>query len=303
MSIRRNFTKRQKLIAGAVVAAFILVIVYAITVSIQRSGKIKTTVKFAPYRATVKLNDTRISNNATVWLEPGDYHLTVSLDEHLESNQEDITISQDYNAIIGTLGALDEEGEKYINSHFTDYIDAEGFISNVLNEEGSDLRKTYPILNYLPINNSLYSISYEEADDHHPIIHVKTDLENLDTAVAKLQSLDNVELSTLDLNFDLDSPLGEPKDNPLQNPTEFIKAAFSLPGNYKIVQKEKTDDYFCGIIYVSNYEEDFDYAHYRIVLEKGENNNWAVPFAPQPLFTVNNTDGFTAEQLNTINSY
>ena len=303
MSLRRNLSQRQKLIAGVVVAAFVLVIFYAISVSIQRAGKIKTLVKFAPYTATIKLNDTRIANNATVWLEPGDYHLTVNLDEHFESYQEEIVIDTDNHSIFGTLMSIDDEGHKYADRHRSEYLEAEGLISTMLNDEGDRLRKQYPILNYLPVNNSLYSISYEEAEDYHPIIHIKTDLENLDVAVAKLQSFEGIDISTLDLVFDLASPLGEPKTNPLQNPIEFIKAAYNLSDNYKILQKEKTDDFFCGIIYISNYEEDFDYAHYRIVLKKGTDNNWSIPFAPQPLFTANNTKDLSAEQINIINSY
>jgi hypothetical protein len=304
MSLRRNLSNRQKLIAGVVVAAFLLVIFYAITISIQRAGKIRTTVKYAPYTATVKLNDTRISNNATVWLEPGDYHLTVSLDEHLESYQADITISADYNSIIGTLAALDEEGEKYISKHSSDYIDAQGYISTVLNQEGKKLHEQYPILEHLPINNSLYSISYEyDAEDSHPIIHIKSSLKNIDTAVAKLKTF-NVDLATQDLVFDTQSPFKNPKANPIQDPVEYIKAAYKLSKDYTIKKAEETDSYCYLVINKSSYAEDLNYAYYRVILKKNtENNNWEIPFDPQPLLTTYNTKDISAEQLNTINSY
>ena len=303
MPLRRNLSNRQKLIAGAVVAAFILIIAYAITISIQRSGKIKTSVKFAPYTATIKLNETRIANNSTVWLEPGDYRLTVNLDEHFESYQEDITISTDNNCIYGTLAPIDSEGEKYAERHRTEYIEAEGFVSSMLNQEGDTLRKKYPILNYIPINTSLYSISYEEAEDQHPIVHIKTDLENIDTAVAKLKSFEGVDISALDLNFDFESPFQNPNQNPIQNPADYIKAAYSLSNDYIITEKEKTDTFYCATIYISNYAEDFNYAHYRIILTKNKDNNWEVPFTPQPLFTAYNTKDLSAERINTINSY
>lgn len=303
MSLRRNLSERQKIIAGVVVAVFVFIIFYAITVSIQRAGKIKTTIKFAPYTATVKLNDTRVANNSTVWLEPGDYHLTVDLNEHLESYQEDITISEEYNSIIGTLAALDEEGEKYVSTHTTDYTDAEGYISKVLGEEGNKLRKQYPILKYLPLNNSLYSISYTEAEDQHPIVHIKAEPENLDTAVAKLRSLEGVDISTLDLVFDTESPFKEATKNPLKDPVEFIKAAYKLSSDYVVYKGNEKDGYYYTVIYKSNYKEDFDYAHYRIVLKKNEENNWEILFTPQPLFTTYNTKDLTKEQLNTINSY
>jgi len=303
MSIRRNLSERQKIIAGVVVAVFVLIIVYAITASIQRAGKIKTTIKYAPYTATIKLNDTRVANNATVWLEPGEYHLTVDLNEHLESYQEDIVISEEYNSIIGTLAALDEEGEKYISAHTTDYTDAEGYISRVLNQEGNKLREKYPILKYIPINTSLYSISYQEAEDGHPIVHIKADLENLDVAVAKLKSF-NVALSSQDLVFDTKSPFKKAVSNPIKDPIEFIKAAYSLSDKYKIYEGSKNDDYYYAVIYKSDYKEDFDYAHYRVILKKNtENNNWEVLYAPQPLFTTYNTKDISVEQLDTINSY
>ena len=254
MSLRRNLSERQKVIAGVVVAVFVFVIFYAITVSIQRAGKIKTTIKFAPYTATIKLNDTRVANNATVWLEPGNYHLTVDLNEHLESYQEDITISESYNSIIGTLGALDEEGEKYISAHTTDYTDAEGYISKVLNQEGDELRKKYPILKYLPLNNSLYSISYTQADDNHPIVHVKAELKNLDIAVAKLRSFEDVNISTLDLIVDTKSPFEKITENPLKNPVEFIKAAYKLSDNYVIYRGDEKDGYYYAVVYKSDYK-------------------------------------------------
>ena len=303
MPLRRSLSNRQKLIAGVVVVAFILIITYAITVSIQRSGKIKTTVKFAPYTATVKLNETRIANNSTVWLEPGDYHLTVNLDEHFESYQEDITISADFHSIYGTLAPTDTEGEQYAERHRTDYLEAEGLVSAMLNQEGDVMRKKYPILNYLPVNTSLYSISYEEAEDLHPIVHIKTDLENIDTAIAKLKSFSGVDISALDLVFDYESPFQNPNQNPIQNPADFIKAAYNLSDNYVITEKEKTDNFYCATIYISDYKEDYDYAHYRIILTKNKDNNWEVPFAPQPLFTSYNTKDLSAERINTINSY
>ena len=48
----------------------------------------------SPNSASITLNDTHISNNSTIWLTPGKYHLTASFD-HLTTYERDIEIKDD----------------------------------------------------------------------------------------------------------------------------------------------------------------------------------------------------------------
>lgn len=79
-----NLDQKKRIILIAAVALFIFIIIYSVATLIFRSGKIETTVKFAPYKSTITLNDAKISNNTTIWLEPGTYNLKVEF-EHFES--------------------------------------------------------------------------------------------------------------------------------------------------------------------------------------------------------------------------
>ena len=94
----KNLDQKKRVIVVAAILFFAFIIIYSVAMIVYRAGKIATTVKFAPYNSTITLNNSRISNNTTVWLEPGNYNLKVTF-EHFETYEREITIDQDHHYI------------------------------------------------------------------------------------------------------------------------------------------------------------------------------------------------------------
>lgn len=298
----KNLSGNKRAILIVAVVLFIFVIIYSAITLITRSGKIATTVKYAPYRATITLNDSRISNNTTIWLEPGNYHLKVEY-EHFVTEERDIVIDKEHDYIIGVLTAADDEGNNYYSQHRQEFAETEGVIGRFLNEEGLQIKNKYTILNYLPINNSLYSISYDYTDNMVPIISVKTEPKYLDDAVEKLKTLKNVDLTSYQINFTPANPFAIYDNFSAAKPLDVIKNSFNNIDDYYIQEGQYIGgDYFTTKIYTYSYAMDYSYAHYRALLRK-DGNNWKLVAAPQPLLTTENTPGVNKSILDSANSF
>ena len=303
MALKKNLSKRQKVLFVCFVIAFVLIIIYSVATLIYRAGKTKVIIRIAPNAATITLNDTKIANNSTLWLEPGDYKLKASLDEHFDIYERDISLNGETTELYAILNSLDDEGREYVEKHRQEYAVVEGLIGKLTNAEGEKQRKQYPILNYLPDNNSLYSISYEYNDNNEPIINVKTDPEFIDTVVAKMKTYKDIDLSSLNIIFHNENHFSNYQQNPNQDIKKFIRTAYSLSDRYVINDIQQLDKYYYTTAYIHDDKHDLDYAHYRILLKKNKENEWQAISTPQPLLTIYNTPGIDKEVLNTINSY
>ena len=299
----QNLTQKQRLGAIIILLLFTIIIIYSIVTIIYRNGKISTTVKYAPYNATLTLNDSKISNNTTVWLIPGNYHLKVEL-AHFETIERDITIDSDHHYIVGVLTAIDAEGETFYNKHKEEFAETEGVIGRYLNEEGSIQKGKYPILNYLPINNALYSISYTyDEKNPEPIITVKADPEYIDAAVGKLKTFKNIDLTTYQIIFTTENPFQNYQTMSADTPLTAINYSINNIDNYYISEGQYIgDSYYLTKIYSYDYSMDYYYAHYYALLHKN-NGKWELVATPQPILTTNNTPGVDKTILNSANSF
>ena len=301
MNLPKNLTRNQKIVLAIVAFFFVFAIIYSVITLINRIGKVKTIVKYAPYSAAVTLNDVPVANNATVWLLPGEYNLKVEYN-HFDSYSDTITISEDSNAIVGVLNPSDSEGEDYLSKHEREFVDAEGKVGSTLSQQGAKIKEKYPILNYLPINNSLYSISYQYDNNDKPVVNVKADPENLDIAIEKLKLLKDVNLINVNLVFHTPTEFSNYNENAEEDPAAFIKAAFGLTDKYVINAGKYNGDYYYTSFYINDYNRALDYAHYRIILKK-QKTGWSAITTPQPLFTKYNTDKIPEKILTATNSY
>lgn len=301
MTFYKNLSRNQKIVFIIIAFFFVFAIIYSIATLIYRSGKIKTIVKYAPYSATVTLNDIPISNNSTAWLIPGEYNLKVEYN-HFDTYTSTITISEDSNSIVGVLTPSDEEGEQYIDKHEREFSDAEGQVGISLSKQGTKLKEKYPILNYLPINNSLYSISYQYDEEDKPIVNIKADPENLDIAVEKLKLLKGVDLTDANLVFHTPTEFSDYQENTNDEPAAFIKTAYGLSDKFVINEGKYNGDYYYTSVYINDYSRALDYAHYRIILKK-EKSGWVSVANPQPLFTKYNAKKVPEKILKATNSY
>ena len=300
MEFYKNLNQKQRLIFIIISFLIIVGIIYFIFIFVTRMGKIEVTVQYAPYSANITLNGTKVKNKSKIWLQPGKYTAKIEY-EHFESVERVIEINNDYDYIVGTLHAIDDEGEKYINSHKQEFVEAEGLVGRALTKEGIAIKKQYPILNYLPINNQLYSISYTYTDENEPIINVKTSPEFLDDAVAKMKTLKNVDLTSYQVNFTPVNPFAIYDESAQSKPEDTIKSTFNLD-KYRLSEGQNiAGDYYATTIFTYDYSRDLTYGHYRVLLKK-QDKKWHLVAAPQPLLTKHNTPDTATDILNSANS-
>ena len=300
MQLFKNLNPKQRL-AFAIISILVLVgIIYFVFIFATRIGKVEVTIQYAPYAAKVTLNGTAVQNKSTTWIQPGKYSVKVEY-EHFQTIERVVEISSNYRYIVGVLAIADDAGSEYVNSHKQEFAEVEGLVGKALTEEGIAIKKKYPILNYLPINNRLYSISYAYTDDGEPIIIVKTSPEFLDDAVAKMKTLKKVDLTAYQVNFTVTNPFAIYQESSKSTPEDTIKSTFNLE-KYKLSEGQNiAGDYYAATIYTYDYDRDLTYAHYRVLLKKSD-NKWHLVAAPQPLLTKQNTPDTATDVLNSANS-
>lgn len=301
-SKKEPFIKSLKFKILIIASIFAVIIIYSAATLIYRAGKYKVSVQIAPNDAVITINNTRVGNKSDCWLEPGKYHLVAKSSEHLATYERDFEVKDEPVKIYATLGALDDEGRDFIEKHRQEYANVEGLIGDLMNKEGEKEREKNPILNHLPINTSLYSISYEYDDNQNLTINVKTDPQYIDTVVAKLKTFKDINISNLNIVFRNKNIFENYKENNNSDLKQFIRTAYNLPANYTINDPQQLNDYYYTTVYINDYKNSLQYAHYRILL-KQEEGNWKIISTPQPILTTYNTPNTDINILNTINSY
>ncbi len=299
----KNLTRNQKIGSLIIILLLLAIIIFSFATIIYRQGKTKVIIKIAPKEATITLNDTRVSNYATHWLEPGNYHLKASYNEHLATYEANITVATETVEIYSLLNSLDDEGRQFIENHQQEYQEAEGLTGYLANKEGSEIKDQYPILNYLPMNTPFYSISYSYDDNNKPIINIKADAENLNLAVAKIKLLKDVDLSSQNITFSLKNNFEKYQANNEKDFNSFIHKAFNLSENqYTSGINYIKDNYYYSTIYLYDSYYGENNATYKVLLQKSESGEWSVVSTPQPILTIYNTPNVDKEILDIINS-
>ena len=297
----QKLLKAPKAILGIVfVVITIVIFVIALTTYILRLGKVGVSVTVAPYTADLTLNGTKIKNNSKIYLEKGHYHLIVE-NEHFETKEMDLTISDNQHYIAAVMVPTDEEGENYKETHKRQFTNAEGAVGLALNAEGKDYQEKYPIIKYLPINNRFYSISYQKKESDEPIINIKTDLSYLDVAVAKLKTLQGVSIPEYEINFNINNPF-KISDSISSNVESLAKSSVSANGYSMSSGQFIADEYYLAIYTREDPASLMQNARY-LALFKKSGEDWEIVAQPQPILTKYNTPDIDIEILNSANSY
>ncbi len=302
----QNSTPGQRITVIILTFIILAAVIYSTITLITRAGKIGVEVQYAPYNVEITLNGTKIKNRSTIYIEQGDYNLEVKSD-HFETYTQTITIDSENNKIIGVLRATDDEGSQYAIDHAIEFTTVEGLLGIYLNEQGASIKKKYPILNHLPYNNSLYSLSYAYEDkNNNPIITVKAKDEVMDTAVAKLKDYASKEKDSL-ISYTIHfagntNPYLNPSTSTQEKPIDYISDIYYADGTNRVVNNgSEVGDYYVATIQDYNFDLDFYLAHYRVVLKKS-NDTWELATLPQPYLTRNNSPNIPDEVLTTANS-
>ena len=146
------------LIGGFALLVVAIVIITFINV-VPKLGKVEVYVGYAPFIAKVTLNDKQVSNNANNYLAPGEYSLKVFL-EGFETLEKSVTVSEENKSLFGSIVANTEEGIRIANAHLDDYAAVQSLFGAEISAKGEKNRKEWPVIQKLPITNSLYKIGY-----------------------------------------------------------------------------------------------------------------------------------------------
>lgn len=298
-----NFSKKQKIAIVAAALVFVALIAYAAATLVYRSGKVAVETKFAPFTATVTLNGEKINNNATNYIKSGTYELSVTLD-HFRTISRSVTISESEKYLVAGLVSSDDEGKKIASDHAKDYSAVEALSGKIANDAGDKKIKSYPILQYLPINRMLYSISYKTGDNGVPIINIRADKIYRDAAVAKLYELDK-NLSPADYNIqftDYKDPFADEfSENKSSDPTAFIKNGYpKLIEKYKITNTKSEGKYFLAVLRESSSIKSGFNESYRILLEQ-KDDSWQQINTPYPVVSQYNASVAPVSILDSLN--
>ena len=296
-NIISKYPKKIQYLIFSFLSLTILIIFFFIITIVSRIGKNRIEFKYAPFNASITLNDTKIKNNATNYILPGTYTLKVSL-ENFDSFEEEIIIDNNTTKLFGFIQPNNTEGEKIKQSHEKDYKIVESLYAESAIEQGKKEQKKWPIITNLPIQDSLFSIGYipnEQNDDI--IITIHADDEYTDLALYELK--ESVGKEILNYNYTFSETLldfSKPQKSSESTPEKYIRSAFPNT-NIKDVYGKSEDNYYYGYIKTTNSN-----ITYCFVLTK-EKNSWVLLSTPSPILTRKNSPNVPEDIILKINDF
>lgn len=291
--------KRIAIIVGII---FLVIIIYSVSVLISRIGKILVKVEYAPFAATVTINDIKLSNHAENYITPGEYHLKVEF-ENFETLEKEIEITEDTLFLAGALRAANDLGEAYVSSHQEEFVVIKNYADGVNGGDNERFFKIYPLLASFPITDPHYTIKYKLSEESKPIINVAVGTAYRQMAIYKLLDIMNdKDFETYDIYFDnLENPFAgtfEPNDE--TDPIKFIEKGFSNTGIDLNVNDGKQEGQYYSA-YIRYFYQTYISIIYRVVLIQ-DSNGWRLVADPYPLLTTSNTPEVPLAILNRVNS-
>lgn len=302
MNTEDQVKKRNTLIViiiGSIL--FLAIITFAIIQLIGRIGKVSVNVSYAPFIAEVTANNVKLKNNATNYLAPGEYQVTVS-SPNFETLQETVTIKEDTTDIYGMLGPNTEEGQRIYDKYQDDFLEVQALYGKASIAEGEAQRKEWPILSFLPQNNILYSLGYI-LENNSLTITVRSSNTYLDSALDELFSLAQAPqtIATYDVKLtDFPNRLTNFVKNTNTNPIEYLRTGYKHIPELSIQTGQQNGEYYYTTILVGS-EEDYMQVTYRAILKKIE-NSWELTSTPYPVVTTTNHPDIPLEILNLTNN-
>lgn len=296
------------IILASIVVIIVGILIFFISQAIYRSGKTPVMIQYAPFISTVTTdNNQKLKNNSVNYLAPGEYHITVSLAE-FDTIEITATIKEDTYNLFGELTPNSPAGEDIMRKYRQDYADLQSLYGQDLISSGDQQRAEWPIINYLPINNALFSLGYNTSGDHLQVI-IESMSPYINEAVNRLKSLDYSQKPLASYNISYQkwtNPLIDAfSDNNQSDPIEYLKTGYAAinnedlnltiqPGSYY-----NNDQYYYTTI-TTGYENRYNLVIYHCVLSK-KGSSWNLNGTPYPILTTHTTPDTPIELLNLIN--
>lgn len=278
-------------------------IIYLVAINIYRSNRVAVEVKYAPFTATVQLNNKTIPNNSTTYIKPGQYQLTISLAE-FDTITREVTISQEYRFLFGSLQPNSDLGRKIAKECAEDYKALETIAGQASTEHGLNQRKKWPIIDKLPVKNPVYSLGYKLDQNNNFTLTVNTTEAYIPSAIQELFTLDEPEnILSYPIEFvKITNPFtGAFSSNTSTDPLKFLQKGYqSLSITYEIKSGDYyQDNYYYTTIATGTFRE-FNEVDYRVVLEK-KDQSWSLITTPSPVITKPNAPNLPDELLKLAN--
>lgn len=292
-------TKKAVISFSTVVAVIILA---ALINHFSHLNKALLDIKFTPYEAAVFIDGRNgYTNNSSVYLEKGQHEVTVFLNGFALYN-ETVEVTDKTKSITGELSPISELGVQIALEHAKDSADLDNYITEELEENWEEEKKTYPILEYIPYTNKAYGIGYKN-DDGNFILTITADNPLVDVAVNKLRSFDK-SISLAKYNFEINDfknvLAGNFKSNSASDPTEYLKSGYAgIDETYTVNAGSRKNNYYYTTISVGAYAG-YIPVTYRVVL-MGDGSSWELASDPYPLLTISNTPNIPVEVLDAAN--
>ena len=196
--------------------------------------------------------------------------------------------------IIGIIGAIIKT--------VTPRKETEADVAAELVEQGNAERKSFPIVEYLPIKNSLFTLGYQFSDQGQKLtLKVNTTATYLDDAINKLKSF-NVDLTNcaLDVTAPENPFLSAYVVNSASDPTAALETAYSRVADFQVAKVVEVDEYIVAKI-TSGLSEHYNLQTYLVILKKNDNDNWTPVANPAPILNLYNTPGVSIDLLRQAN--
>ncbi len=304
--------KRQKNIRALAILCIVVfagLVLYALVSWILTVGKIKVRVVYAPFAATVRLDDVTLKNNSDNYITPGVYRLTVEF-QNFETLTKEIEVKNDTKYLFASLDATNSDGEAYAKEHADEFLAVEGIAGQLDSEAGlierEKILEKAPVVAFLPVKNSLFTISYEMVDDEVRIIISTVSDTYVNEATKKFKSLLNegdvaAEYNIVFSGFNDLFASATFADNNFTSPEDFLRVGFSGVPTFDFVDGTTCGDrYYCAKISTGR-SDSYSLVNYYTILEN-RSGKWYLVAKPAPILTVFNTDDLSADVIDYANS-
>ena len=263
--------------------------------------KVSVTVKFAPFAATVRLDETVIRNNSSNYITPGNYHLKVEY-ENFETIERDIVVEEGTKYLYGNMNPANEAGEAYMQEHMEEFYEVQGIAGELATDAGLLQRSLYPIVDKLPVKDPYFNIGYNLNDEGGLDVTVEAAIAYRQLAVSRLlEIMKKEDFGKYNIVFyDLDNPYaGKFVDNDETDPAEYIKKGFAgVDVDFTVNGGVEENGYYYA--YLRYYFRKYVNVIYRVVLEGGD-GEWGLVANPEPLLTTFNTPDVPLEIIDEVN--
>lgn len=290
------------LIGGFALLVAVIVIVALMNV-VPKLGKVEVYVGYAPFIATVTLDGKQVSNNANNYLAPGEYKLKVSL-EGFETLEKSVTVSEESKTLFGSIVANTEEGIRIANEHLDDYAAVQSLFGAEISAKGEKNRKEWPVIQKLPITNSLYKIGYV-IEDGKIRLSLASYASNVNVAVRELKKaalaakddLAGYEIEFKNFKNDYEA---EFRSNEMIDAEASLMEGFGGIADFKLVEGVQDGEYYYAKV-TTGTDETYTLVERKVILKKAD-GGWKLQSEVSPILTIYNTVDVPVEIVRLANS-